>query len=139
MKYFIYILMFYMLACSEGGNQRITPDQLNGTWELNYLDIENSEFDSLFPDKKPVLMFALPADIVSGTTGCNSLQVLFEMQGHHVRFENPKHGKDFCTGSGEQLFIQILQDVKRINLESGALAFYKDDSLRMRFSRQLLE
>jgi len=113
-------------------------EDLNGTWELNYIAGEKFSFDELYPGKKPTLNFDLRNKKVSGNTSCNSFNGPLNIEANQVNFKEPMPmTRMMCEGAGESTFLETLEKVTAYAItENNTLALMNDDIAIMRFSRK---
>jgi heat shock protein HslJ len=137
------IAVFCLSASCNNGKQIVTskkavadPSELNGAWQLDHIS-GTIAFDSLYPNKKPQLIFDIPGFRVSGNTGCNSFSGPVSIEGSKISFNQPLTlTKMFCPGGGEPVFLETLKkttswavtDASTLNLIAGDMAV-------MRFTR----
>ena len=113
------------------------PSELGGAWQLDYIGGPATAFDSLYPNKKPQIVFDIPGSRTSGNTGCNSFSGTVSIEGSKISFNQPLTlTKMFCPGGGESAFLEALKkitswavtDASTLNLIAGDIAM-------MRFTR----
>lgn len=134
----------YLPSCnnprqSTAVSKKVTanPAELNGTWQLDYIDGIRIAFEGLYPGKKPQVTFDVVNSRVSGNTGCNNFSAPVSIDGSKVSFTEPfTLTKMFCPGEGETVFLETL---KKINLwavtDTSTLNLIRGDSAVMRFKK----
>ncbi len=117
-----------------------TPaSSLDGNWELTYVSGSKMEFNNLFPDRKPFILFNTKESKVSGNTGCNSFTgMLSSISSGKIRFdENMAMTKMFCQGEGESVFTEQLKQVNSFDIsDDGILHLTHDGDDIMRLSKK---
>src|SRR5690606_36205930 len=81
--------------------KEVVGQELNGTWELDYVSGARIAFDGLFPNKKPVITFNLPETKASGNGSCNNFNVTFNIDGNIIKFSEVAATRMACPGNGE--------------------------------------
>lgn len=112
---------------------------LDGNWELTYVAGTKMEFNNLYPDRKPFILFNTKESKVSGNTGCNSFTgMLGSISDGKIRFdENMAMTKMFCQGEGENTFLQQLKQVNSFDIsDDGMLHLAHDGDDMMRLSKK---
>jgi len=114
-----------------------TPAQeLNGTWELDYISGPRIAFEGLYPNKKPLITFNLPETRATGNSSCNSFNVTFTIDGSNIKFNDPASTRMACPGSGEATFFNILKTVTKYSVTGNTLNFITGDIAVMRFQKK---
>ena len=114
-----------------------TASPLDGTWELNYIAGVSVPFDSLYPDKKPMMIFDGAKGQVSGNTGCNRFSGKLNTDGNKLNFNSPMAlTKMFCPGEGENRFLETLKKINTYSINENTLTFIMGDIAVMRFVRK---
>jgi len=125
-----------MLAEKLNFMQTVSAPALQGDWELNYISGVRIAFDGLYPNKKPMIRFDADNKI-SGNTGCNQFSGTAAVNGSSINFpESMTMTKMFCTGEGEQVFLQMLKKVNRYSLSANTLTLLIDDIAVMRLLKK---
>lgn len=127
-------LMDKLMANEHAGTQPVPSKELNGTWVLDYIAGQNISLDSLFPQKKPTLIFNVNDMQLSGNTGCNSLSGKLEATENKINFNGPiAMTKMACPGNGEMIFLNTLRTINSYSVSGNSLTLIKDDIAEMRF------
>ena len=114
-----------------------TASPLDGTWELNYIAGAAVPFDSLYPNKKPMMIFDGANGQVSGSTGCNRFSGKLNADGNKLNFNSPMAlTKMFCPGEGENRFLETLKKVNTYSINENTLTFITGDIAVMRFVKK---
>ncbi|WP_304065979.1 META domain-containing protein [Pedobacter glucosidilyticus] len=135
-NYFILLFLFIISACAV---KKAAEDknQLNGTWELNYISGPRIAFEGLYPNQKPQLTFDVASNKLYGNTSCNSLSGALVITDNRIDFNTPMAlTKRFCEGQGEQLFLESLKKSTRYSVNENTLTFLMDDIAIMRFIKK---
>lgn len=125
-------------STTEAGESTPTAS-LDGNWELTYVAGTKMEFNNLYPDRKPFMLFNTKESKVSGNTGCNSFTgMLSSLSDGKIRFdESMAMTKMFCPGDGENVFTQQLKQVNSFDIsEDGILHLTHDGDDIMRLSKK---
>lgn len=133
-----------LVSACNNGKQSISaktaaanPLSLNGTWQLNYISAPEITFDSLYPDKKPQIVFDVASSHVSGNTGCNSFAGDVTINGNKLSFDHPlATTKMFCPGKGEPVFLETVKKIDTWSVKDAAtLELLTGDTPMMRFMK----
>ena len=114
-------------------------EKLSGTWEMNYISGPKTDFDRLYPNKKPVVSFNFSAKELMGNTSCNGFSSKFTINGNQIHFADALKTMMYCEGGGEEIFLKMLKKVNRYALADNTLNFMMDDIPLMRFTKQTNE
>ena len=108
---------------------------LEGSWELDYITGPRIAFKGLYPDKKPVLVFA-EAGKVSGNTSCNSLSGSYTQDQYDIKFGEMITTKMACSGQGESVFLSTLKKIHKFDrTNDSTLTLIMGDIAKMRFRK----
>ena len=112
--------------------------KMEGSWELNYISGPRIAFAGLYPDKKPIINFNLPANELGGNTSCNGFSSKIIMNGNKISIAEPfAKTMIFCEGGGETTFLTMLKKVnKYVITNENTLTFMIDDVAVMRFTKK---
>lgn len=110
-------------------------NELVGTWELDYIDSKGASFDSLYPEKKPTLIFEAGSNKVHGNGGCNNFNSTVEIHGRNINFGPVASTRMACPGEGEPLFFQSLDKVNVQSVNGDNLTLIVGDIAIMRFKK----
>ena len=106
------------------------------TWQLEYVSGINNNVDSMFPDKKPELVFDSNGKIVRGNAGCNGYSATFTKNGDQISFSDPGPATLMYCGDGEPSFLKIMKQINRYSVDGdGKLNLMVDDVPVMRFHK----
>lgn len=113
-------------------------NELNGTWELNFISGPRIAFEGLYPDRKPFIAFDVAGGRVSGNTSCNNFNGKLNASGSKISFADPMAmTKMFCEGQGESTFMSILSKVDSWTITEGnTLNLKMGDVNMMRFVKK---
>ncbi len=109
---------------------------LNGTWELNYLSGTKIAFEGLFPDKKPIIVFNLPEQDVTGNGGCNGYSCKVTVKDNRIQFGDALSTRMACNGNGEPLYFKALRSVTSYSISDNTLTMITGDIALMRFTKK---
>jgi heat shock protein HslJ len=110
---------------------------LDGTWELNYISGRKIAFSGLFPEKKPVIIFDIENNKISGNTSCNNFSGNLNINENKISFADPLvMTKMMCEGEGEQVFLETLKSVTSYSVENDILTLIMDDIAVMKLIRR---
>jgi heat shock protein HslJ len=123
------------LARFEAEESTVTQE-LNGTWELDYISGPRIAFEGLYPDKKPFITFSLPETRATGNSSCNSFNVTFIIDGSNIKFNPPASIRMACPGSGEAVFFNTLKTVTKYSVTGNTLNLIMGDIAVMRFRKK---
>lgn len=127
------------LAAFLGINKAvIAGEQLNGTWEPDYIAGATADFATLYPDRKPVLELNLPDERISGYSSCNSFGGIVEIKDNQVSFSKITSTLRACPGTGESLFINTLKSANKyaVSNDGQTLTLITGDIAIMRLVRK---
>jgi heat shock protein HslJ len=110
-------------------------ESLAGTWEMTAMS--NQDINLLYARKKPLLRIEPGATSVAGNTGCNNFSGALQVNGRQISFpETMAMTKMFCSGNGEQVFLQALRRVNAYQLEGSQLRLLEGEAVIMTFTSQ---
>jgi heat shock protein HslJ len=110
--------------------------ELNGTWELDYISGPRIAFEGLYPNKKPFMTFDLPETRATGNSSCNSFNVTFTIDGSNIKFNDPASTRMACPGSGEAVFFNTLKTITKYSVTGNTLNLIMGDIAVMRFRKK---
>lgn len=112
--------------------------KLNGNWELNFLSGTKIALAGLFPNGKPNIVFAFPADEVKGNGGCNGYSAKVKVDKQKISFSDPLSTMMFCEGNGEPQYFKMLKTITSYALSNSenTLTLIAGDIAVMTFSRK---
>jgi heat shock protein HslJ len=134
-----YLILLFIFIISSCAVKKVAEDknQLNGTWELNYISGPRIAFEGLYPNQKPQLTFDVASNKLYGNTSCNSLSGALVIVENKIDFNAPMAlTKRFCEGQGEQLFLESLKKTTRYSVSESTLILLMDDIAIMRFIKK---
>jgi heat shock protein HslJ len=123
------------LKVSSGDSSGL--NNLEGTWEMDYISGPRIAFNGLYPGKKPTMTFNVRDMKLTGNSSCNSFSGKLDADDTKITFNSPLIStKMACPGEGESTFFDML---KRVNLYSingdTVLTFRTGDIAIMRFKK----
>ncbi len=123
---------------SAAENSTSETEKLTGRWELNYISGSRIAFNGLYPKEKPFIVFKIPANEISGSTGCNGFSSKINITGNKISIGDPLKTMIFCDGGGENAFIEMLKKVNSYSVtdDGTILNFVAGDVAVMRFSKK---
>ena len=132
-----------LAICTACNNQskiisdKMDLNELEGTWQLDYISGPRIAFEGLYPDKKPTISFNVKDKKVSGNSSCNNYSGPFTMEGFHVDFNGPIIStKMACQGEGESIYFNTLKKITRYAItDSVTLNLIMGDVAMMRFHK----
>jgi heat shock protein HslJ len=138
--FFAFALMCLVLtSCKPTQTDFKKATSLEGSWELNYITGPRITFDGLYPDKKPIIIFDLKANRVSGNNSCNQYFGVLILDGNKINFKDAKMGMTMmaCPGLGETTYMKTLEkiDSYSISEDGKTLNFIMGDIAMMRFEK----
>ncbi|MFT3704523.1 MAG: META domain-containing protein [Agriterribacter sp.] len=147
MKFFLYVSIFALLASAcESTKIKGAPmeskkasgvEQLNGTWELNYISGPRIAFEGLYPDKKPQITFNAADTSFSGNTSCNNFRGRLDVDASSIHFpETMAMTRMMCPGEGENVFINTLKKINKYAISDSTLNLMMGDVAMMRFVKK---
>jgi heat shock protein HslJ len=133
----------FLVACNSAKTNKkgTTSEQLNGTWELNYITGPKIAFDGLYPNKKPIIVFDLKENRFSGNNSCNSYTGGLNVEGSKINFKSPMAvTKMMCVDSkGETIYMSTLDKIESytVSEDGKILNFLMGDILMMSFVKKV--
>lgn len=114
-----------------------TDDDLYGNWKLSYVSDNTLPFDVMYPkDKIPTLVFTDGNNVVTGTTGYNTISCPITITGSGIAFSDCESTKVACEGPGESIFMNNLKSINHYRFtDDNTLVLVTDDNEVMRFTR----
>ncbi len=116
-----------------------TVSKLEGTWELNYISGKTIAFDSLYPNKKPIITFDIANKLTSGSTGCNNFNGPIKLDDNRISFTDPMAmTRMMCSDiKGENVFLETLKKINNWSVkDNNTLNLLMDDVGMMRFTKK---
>lgn len=111
-------------------------DKLTGTWELNYIAEPGTDFNTLYPNKKPTLTVNVAEKKVNGNSSCNSFSGNVKIDGNTLSFGPMMSTKMACPGNGEQVFFKNMERVTSFDVQDTTLTMIMDDIAVMRWEKK---
>ncbi len=124
------------LARFQKVDASVTINELNGTWEVDYVSGTRIAFDGLYPNKKPTITFNLPDKKVTGNSSCNTFNTIFTIDGSNIKFNDPASTRMACSGDGEAVFFKTLKTVNKYSVSGNTLNLIMSDIAVMRLQRK---
>lgn len=126
-------------GCGVILNMPTETEQLNGEWELEFIDAPGLQFDSLYARVRPSILFNPATHKVGGSTGCNRFNGPYTTDGRRLEFDLNKTAltRMACPGDGERIFLDNLKKVKRFHFYEGKLELLSEDKVVMRWKKKL--
>jgi heat shock protein HslJ len=127
-----------VITAKFSGAKALTDEEkkLNGSWLLNYISGETAALNTLFPYKKPTLVFNLPGTQAGGNSGCNGFGSTLKLDGRKINFSNIIATMIACQGNGESLFFKQLELVTSYSIDGNTLMLNSNGIKAMTFVRQ---
>lgn len=110
-------------------------EKLIGQWELIYVSEPKKSFESLYPNKKPSILFNFANGIIQGNTGCNGFSSKFSLDANKIKIEDGLQTMMFCEGGGEEAFKNSMRKTDSYKIENESLVFYFGEQPVMRFKK----
>src|SRR5689334_17297907 len=111
-KFFITIALCIFFSCKSKVDKNNSSNQkqdLEGEWELNYINYDQQKLQELYSHKIPRVKFDTKQDMVSGNNGCNAFSGKLDAHGNTIYFNGPMTAtKMYCQGGGEHVFMETL-------------------------------
>lgn len=137
------VLGIILFSCNSVQNKTTTTnsaEQLNGTWELNYISGPRIAFDGLYPNKKPTITFDTNENRVSGNNSCNSFTGKLNVDGYKISFKDGLAStRMMCMDNqGEQIFMDTMLKITSYDVTDNGktLQFISGDIAMMRFTKK---
>jgi heat shock protein HslJ len=124
------------LARFQMVDESTAQQELNGTWELDYISGPKIAFEGLYPGKKPFITFNLADNKVTGNSSCNNFNAAFTIDGSNIRFNDPASTRMACPGAGEATFFKTLKTVTKYSISGNTLNLMMGDIAVMRFQKK---
>jgi len=120
-------------ASTAEKSEKMKTNQIDGTWEANYIMNSPKAFDELYPRTKPTISFNSSQNQISGASGCNSFRGKCSIDGNKLQIDEALAlTRKMCPDMvGEQIFLETLKKVntysvtdegKTLNLIMGDIA-----------------
>lgn len=110
-------------------------NDLSGSWELDYIMEPGSTLESLFPGKRPTIVFDVANEKVSGNGGCNSFSGGVTLAGSGLKFGPLMSTKMACQGTAEDVFFKNIDRVTSYSATDNQLTLIADDIVVMRLKK----
>ena len=124
------------LARFQAVNPSVADNELNGTWEVDYISGTRIAFDGLYPGKRPVITFNLTDNKATGNSSCNNFNTTFTIDGSNITFNDPMSTKMACPGEGEAVFFKTLKTVTKYSISGNTLNLIMGDIAVMRLQKK---
>lgn len=124
------------LARFQAVDAAIANNELNGSWEVDYISGPKIAFDGLYPNKKPILTFNMADNKVTGNSSCNNFNTTFAIDGSNIKFNDPMATKMACPGEGEAVFFKTLRTVTKYSVSGNTLNLIMGDIAVMRLQKK---
>lgn len=124
-------------AVARWSPSKYTMDDLYGNWQLSHVSGSDMPFEVLYPtDKRPTIVFTEGKNIISGTTGYNTISCPTTITGNGITFNDCSSTKVACEGPGESIFMDNLKSINHYRLtDDNTLVLVTADNKVMRFTR----
>lgn len=141
MNYFLSAFLAIVLFTSCNMQKKTTSSgdlhQLNGAWQLNYINGKRIAFEGLYPEVKPEITFRLAENSFNGNTGCNYFSGKPEVSGNKVSFKEPfAMTRKFCPGEGESSFLHALEKVDNYQIKDNELLLKEGETVWLKFRKK---
>lgn len=132
-----YLYLVEKLNIGSSEKNQNNNSGIEGAWELEVISGAESDFDSLFPDRVPVMTINVDQRTVSGNTGCNNFNGKFTTEDNSIKFsENFSMTRMMCPSEGEMLFLDCLKIVDNYSISTNqTLTFFSANSPVLRFKK----
>lgn len=126
------------VAVSGDSVRTSSENDLNGTWELNYISGSRIAFEGLYPDRRPTISFDIAGKKVNGNTSCNNYSGSVSVTNHHISLSGPlMMTKMACPGEGEAAYTGMLQKVTKWEITDGnTLSLLLEGVIVLRYTRK---
>jgi heat shock protein HslJ len=116
---------------------KYASDDLYGNWQLTYVDDHTVPFNVLYPeDKRPTIVFTQGKNVMTGTTGFNTISCPVSISSNGITFADCESTKVACEGPGESIFMDNLKSINHYSFtDDNTLVLVTDDNKVMRFKR----
>ena len=134
------LLTFGLSSCGtttgtgSANTESTTNLALLGSWTLSEIDGSNINED--FPNKKPSLTFEPVTKKFTGNSGCNNVFGSFTTNNNAINFGDAASTKMFCEGVNEKVFTDALDKVTHFKLEGTRLILLEKDKKLMELVQQ---
>lgn len=140
-KIFLVLIAFSAIFASCNSSKKIvaSKDDLQGSWQLNYISGPRIAFQGLYPNTVPSVTFDLKENRFSGTNSCNRFTGSFTFDKNKINLKDDKTVMTMmaCQGNGDQVFMSTLTKIDgyTISDDGKMLTFLMGDVAMMRFER----
>lgn len=104
-----------------------------GNWQLQFISGPKKSFDELFPRGLPEIFLDTDAHSVSGNTGCNRMNGIYQWEHQKISFSQLVTTKMACKGGGEAVFLETLQRINQFDIQQDTLYLQMGTLTMMRF------
>jgi heat shock protein HslJ len=113
---FSWIIAMLFFGCES--QKKTTPNTVafgihDQVWELEFIAGINRNFEDLYPDAKPNLIFKASSTDFSGNSSCNDFSGKFHQKNNTIRLETLVKTMAYCEGEGENTFFKTLEKINR--------------------------
>lgn len=135
-------VLFFSMSCTSCTTKKSVSEtaSLEGTWQLDFITGPKFNFDALYPDKKPTIVFDISNNKVAGNNSCNQYFGALILDGQKIDFKDAKMGMTMmaCQGEGSTLYMETLQKIETYTITDNGktLNFLTGKVVMMRFTHQ---
>lgn len=134
------ISVFGCKPSKEVEQKVVNQNNLEGTWELEFITAPGKTVADLFPHKLPTLTYDQANKKVFGNDGCNQYNGTAELKDNKVLFEKDKFisTKMACHETSDHLYIEELFKINAYALSADGkhLTLLTHDIATMRFGKK---
>lgn len=124
------------LARFEAVETSVAGNELEGTWEVDYVSGVRIAFAGLYPNRKPTITFNIADNKAYGNSSCNNFNTTFTIDGNNIKFNDPASTRMACPGEGEAVFFKTLKTVSKYSVSGNTLNLIMGDIAVIRLQKK---
>ncbi|MGZ3913409.1 MAG: lipase family protein [Flavisolibacter sp.] len=127
----------FLAATFLGSSDQQALPGLGGEWVLDQLPGSGKALETLYPDKRPSIIFDEEKKAFRGYTGCNNFWGDFLREGRIIRFPAaPALTRLACPREGEAVFLKALLMTDQYAVDGDHLVLQRGQDVLLRFIRK---
>lgn len=129
-----------MTSCVTSKTSQTKATLFVGSWQLNFISASNIDFDILYPNEKPILIFNAEGNSFAGNNSCNRFSGSFIYSKSDLKFDLSKTISTLmaCQGNGDVEFMNALGkiDSYKISKDGKILSLFQGKTVLLKFDKK---
>lgn len=111
-------LVMLLIISSCASSKNMAKELYGHSWRLeSFRTMTNKEFNEVFIEREPRIIFNKSEERVSGTTGCNGYSAEYKINGSSILFGPPGPSTMMYCGEGESKFLDAMTSVNYFDMD----------------------